>query len=87
MFAIPDFEVESESTMENTHLNDDEKNESESNYSSRIYRSLPFILRRWWRRDPADANFYTGRGLVTGGAWRLNSDPGCDFAEVDYPES
>lgn len=60
--------------------------QSETNYSLTIYRSLPFILRRWWRRDPDDAGKF-GKGSFTGGDWRLQSDPSCDLAEIDYPES
>lgn len=53
----------------------------ERDYSLRFYQTLPFFLRRWWREsDPIKVGVHT---FYESGAWRLQSDPRCDLAELD----
>lgn len=66
-------------------MSEQHEQDSNLNYSSMIYASLPFVVRRWWRREPGEPSADSG-GAVTGGAWRMQSDPRCDPAEVDYPD-
>ncbi len=54
----------------------------ETNYSSRVYKALPFIVKQWWRAEKSDAPVFR----LMSGNWRMHSDPRCDVSDIEQSE-